>query len=123
MRRIVTLLTLLLCVAACAAEPVQMKVFDRGIETWQPDPSSLSFDWARKLTDGRSAPLFSPTAPCRETMELARRLDLQVHHLYWDSSGTLSGADWWPYRDHGPECDPLGPSQSAGRGAGLGRPG
>lgn len=99
MRRIVTLLTLLLCVAACAAEPVQMKVFDRGIETWQPDPSSLSFDWARKLTDGPiRTTLFTNRSGAWETMELARRLDLQVHHLYWDGSGSLSGADWWPYR-------------------------
>ena len=78
MRRIVTLLTLLLCVAACAAEPVQMNVFDRGIETWQPDPSSLSFDWARACPPPRRV-----SATCRARSRAAPSHGMTMILLPW----------------------------------------
>lgn len=74
------------------------KVFARGTERWQPDGTPLSFPWARRLSGGPiRASLFVPRYRAWETMELARRLDMNVRHLYFDGSSALSSPDNWPY--------------------------
>jgi hypothetical protein len=76
----------------------QEKYFERPVERWRPDPAPLPFPWAAKLPGGPiKANLFCPRWRAWETMELGRRLQMEVQHLYFDGSGTLSDADYWPY--------------------------
>ncbi|NLF18228.1 MAG: hypothetical protein GX595_13405, partial [Lentisphaerae bacterium] len=74
------------------------RLLKRDIERWRPDPAPLAFPWARALPGGPiQTVLFCPRYRAYETMELARRLDLQVRHLYWDSSAAISQTASWPY--------------------------
>ncbi|NUP99983.1 MAG: hypothetical protein HUU35_09025, partial [Armatimonadetes bacterium] len=71
---------------------------DRPAERWRPDPTPPEFAWAPKLPDGPlRTVLFCPRWAAYETMELARRLELQVRHLYFDSARQLAEPDAWPY--------------------------
>lgn len=74
------------------------KALARGIERWQPDPEPLRFAWALPLAGGPvRTVLFAPRFAAFETMELARRVDLRVRHLYWDAPDALSSQEYWPY--------------------------
>jgi hypothetical protein len=95
------------------------KLLEREVERWQPNPEPLSFPWARSQA---SRPirtvLFCPRYRAYETMELARRVDLQVSHLYWDTSTAICQADCWPYA-HQTGQGPLGPGPAAALAAAL----
>ncbi len=74
------------------------RLLERPVERWRPDPAPLAFPWARTLPGGPiRTVLFCPRYRAYETMELARRLDLRVRHLYWDSSTAISQTSSWPY--------------------------
>jgi|GEM_PF-733769 len=74
------------------------KALARDVERWQPDPAPLRFPWARPHQGGPiQTVLFVPRFDAFETMELARRLDLQVKHLYWDDPQQMSTQEAWPY--------------------------
>jgi len=72
---------------------------DRPVDRWRPSPQPLRFPWARKL---RGGPIRTVVLCARwsayETMELARRLDLEVKHVYFDVRDDLSSPRYWPYR-------------------------
>lgn len=73
--------------------------FGRPAERWQPDPTPLPFPWAAKLPGGPvRAALLCPRWAAFETMELARRLELEVKHVYFDSASSISNPRAWPYR-------------------------
>jgi hypothetical protein len=58
----------------------------------------LRFPWAKPHQAGPiQTVLFAPRFAAFETMELARRLDLEAKHLYWDDPQRLSTQDAWPY--------------------------
>ncbi|MBM3475662.1 MAG: hypothetical protein FJX75_20550 [Armatimonadetes bacterium] len=70
----------------------------RPAETWRPAAEPAPFPWAASLPDGPvKAALLCARWSAYETMELARRLELDVEHLYLDGKGTLSHTDYWPY--------------------------
>ena len=74
------------------------KLLEREVERWRPNPEPLRFSWAREHVSGPiRTVLFCPRYSAYETMELARRVDLQVEHLYWDSSTAICQGDAWPY--------------------------
>ena len=76
------------------------KMLDRPAELWRPDPAPLAFDWAKKLPgQPLKTVLFCPRWAAWETMELARRLNLQVDHFYFDQSTALTDSSAWPYRN------------------------
>ncbi|MCD6362267.1 MAG: beta-galactosidase, partial [Armatimonadetes bacterium] len=83
-------------VAAVLALGAEM--FDRPSEIWRPSPEPLEFPWAHALP---GAPirtvLFCHRWRAWESMELARRLELDVDHLYFDSREELSNSRAWPY--------------------------
>ncbi|NLC59389.1 MAG: hypothetical protein GX774_21330, partial [Armatimonadetes bacterium] len=71
----------------------------RPVETWRPDPTPLAFPWAARLPGPPvKVALLCPRWQAYETMELGRRLELDVEHLYFDSGTALIAPDYWPYR-------------------------
>jgi len=84
------------------------KQLQREVERWQPNPEPLRFGWAKPQASGPiRTVLFCPRPRAYETMELARRVDLQVTHLYWDTPMAISNSDYWPYA-HQTGQGPLG---------------
>ena len=74
------------------------RLFSRPVERWCANPRSLRFPWAKKLAGGPlRAVILCPRWCAYETMELARRLDLDVRHIYFDTRGLISDARSWPY--------------------------
>ncbi|HUS80518.1 MAG TPA: beta-galactosidase, partial [Armatimonadota bacterium] len=72
---------------------------DRPSELWRPDQTPLPFPWARSLPGGPiKTVLFCRRWCAWETMELARRLEMDVKHLYFDGVATLTDNSAWPYR-------------------------
>lgn len=71
---------------------------DRPAERWTPNPEPLSFPWAARMPGEpvRTA-LLAARFAAFDTMELARRLEMDVLHQYFDGKGTLSDIDAWPY--------------------------
>ena len=75
------------------------EMFDRPAETWRPDPETLPFSWVRELPgEPLKTVLFCPRWAAWETMELARRLPMEVQHLYFDRYSILTSTKAWPYR-------------------------
>ena len=80
--------------------------FNSPLERWRPDPAPLWFDWARHLASGPlRTVLFCQRWRAYETMELARRLDMRVRHLYFDLEDKMCSAQArvWP------KALPMGP--------------
>jgi len=74
------------------------EMFDRPAETWRPNPDALDFPWAGKLPgEPIKTVLFCQRWKAWEAMELARRLELDVDHLYFDARDQLSYTRAWPY--------------------------
>jgi hypothetical protein len=77
---------------------LSVNLFNRPAETWRPNPQALSFPWARLLPAGAiRTVLLAPRFAAWESMELARRLQLDVNHLYADRYNAMISADSWPY--------------------------
>ncbi|MBI2297662.1 MAG: beta-galactosidase [Armatimonadetes bacterium] len=92
-------------------------LFDRPAERWTPDPAPLPFPWAAKLAGGPlRTVIFTPRFGAWETMELARRVEMQADHLYFDTRSALVAPEAWPY--HGSTgVGPLGYGLAAARSA------
>lgn len=74
------------------------KMLDRPAELWRPDPAPVAVPWAGKLAGGPlRTVLFCARYTAWETMELARRLDLKVAHLYADTTTALANSQAFPY--------------------------
>ncbi len=74
--------------------------FERPAEIWRPDAEALDFPWAAKLPDGPvRVALLCGRWTAFETMELGRRLEMDVEHLYFDTKASLSEPGNWPYRN------------------------
>ncbi len=70
----------------------------RPSEIWRPDAAPLAFPWAARLAEPVRVGLLCPRWRAFETMELGRRLAMDVRHLYFDGTSALVAADYWPYR-------------------------
>jgi hypothetical protein len=74
------------------------EIFDRPEERWQPDGHPLEFDWAAVLPgEPIATAVFARRWEAWEAMELNRRLEMAVEHLYWDDEDKLSYPRAWPY--------------------------
>ncbi len=83
---------------------------NRPAELWRPCPEPLDFPWAVNLPGGPvRAALLSPRWIAYDTMELARRLALDVRHQYFDSRDVITNPNVWYYRAH-TGIGPLSPS-------------
>ena len=83
---------------AARIEKEDIAKLDRPAELWRPDSTGLDFPWAANLPDGPvRVALLCPRWAAYETMELGRRLDMNVRHQYFDSHDTLASANAWPY--------------------------
>ncbi len=75
-------------------------LLDRPAEIWRPDPAPLEFPWAARLPgDPIRTMIFCRRWAAWETMELARRLEMDARHLYFDGADALVSAGAWPYRN------------------------
>ncbi len=73
-------------------------MLDRPAELWRPDPEPLDFPWAADIPgDPLRTVIFCRRWEAWETMELARRLEMDAHHLYWDDEDAISYPRAWPY--------------------------
>ena len=74
------------------------EMLDRPEERWAPNPEPLDFPWAAQIPgEPIDTAVFVRRWEAWETMELARRLEMDVEHLYWDSEDQLSYPRAWPY--------------------------
>ncbi len=74
------------------------EMMERPAELWRPDPEPLEFPWAAQIPgEPIGAAVFVRRWAAWETMELARRLEMDVEHLYWDAEDKLSYPRAWPY--------------------------
>ncbi len=84
--------------AALLEQGVDM--LDRPAETWRPDPEPLDFPWAANIPgEPIDTVIFCRRWCAWETMELARRLEMDARHLYFDGADVLVNATAWPYRN------------------------
>lgn len=73
-------------------------LLERPVEGWQRAAGDVAFPWGDKLEGGPvRTVLFCRRFAAYETMELARRLPLDVRHLYWDTTAAVSANEAWPY--------------------------
>lgn len=76
------------------------QLLNRPSELWRPNPEPLAFSWASRLADGPvKVGLMCQRWAAWETMELGRRVPMDVRHLYFDTPNALVAADMWPYRN------------------------
>jgi len=74
-------------------------MFDRPAELWRPNPEPLEFPWLADIPgDPINTVIFCRRWTAWETMELARRLEIDARHLYFDTNTELINARTWPYR-------------------------
>ncbi len=74
-------------------------MLDRPAELWRPNPESLEFPWAAQLPgEPIRTTIFCRRWTAWETMELARRLEMDAEHLYFDSNDRLVYSRAWPYQ-------------------------
>ena len=72
---------------------------DRPAEAWSVPPEPLAFPWASQIPgDPVKAALLPARWAAYDTMELARRLEMDVKHQYFDTKDTISNPNTWPYR-------------------------
>ncbi|MBT3290697.1 MAG: hypothetical protein HN380_25355, partial [Victivallales bacterium] len=68
----------------------------RPAEAWGPSPTPLDFPWANKLRGGPvRVALLAPRWAAHETGELARRLEMDVTHQYFDTSRAIASPAAW----------------------------
>ncbi|MBT3290153.1 MAG: hypothetical protein HN380_22615, partial [Victivallales bacterium] len=73
-----------------------VKRLKRPAEAWGPSPTPLDFPWADKLRGGPvRVALLAPRWAAYETGELARRLDMDVTHQYFDDSRAIASPRAW----------------------------
>ncbi len=71
----------------------------RPAEYWNVNPAPLDFPWAAQLPGAPvRAALLVPRWSAYDTMEFARRLELDVRHQYFDTDGAIASPRSWPYR-------------------------
>lgn len=72
---------------------------ERPAEIWRANPEPLAFPWAARIP---GAPVRVAILAARwsayDTMELARRLEMDVRHQYFDTKGAITSPRSWPYR-------------------------
>jgi len=74
-------------------------MLDRPAEIWRPDPEPLDFPWAASIPGEPIRTVIFCRRWCAwETMELARRLEMDAQHLYFDTTTQLVNDSSWPYR-------------------------
>lgn len=72
---------------------------NRPAELWRPNPEPLEFPWAADLPgEPVCAALLAPRWSAYDTMELARRLELNVRHQYFDSPNAITNPNLWHYK-------------------------
>ncbi len=72
---------------------------NRAAEYWNVVPKPLDFPWAVNLPgEPVRAALLVPRWSAYDTMELARRFEVNVRHQYFDSDSAITNAGNWPYR-------------------------
>ncbi len=82
-----------------AIERSDAEALQRPAELWRADPTPLEFPWAAQLSGGPvKVSLLCPRFKAYESMELARRLQMDVRHVYFDGDGALTDPNAWPYR-------------------------
>lgn len=93
--------------ALMPADPERMKLIARKDEEmlrrpqeiWRPDPTPLDFPWAARLAgEPVRVALLTPRWRAYDTMELARRLEMDVKHVYFDATNALEDVERYPYR-------------------------
>ncbi|MBN2309285.1 MAG: beta-galactosidase [Candidatus Hydrogenedentes bacterium] len=71
----------------------------RPAETWRAPEEPLDFPWAARLPGPPlRVALLAARWAAYDTMELARRLEMDVRHQYFDTKTDLTNARHWPYR-------------------------
>jgi len=72
---------------------------NRPAEYWNPYPAPLDFPWAANLPgEPLRAALLVPRWSAYDTMELARRFEMDVRHQYFDTNTAITSAGRWHYR-------------------------
>lgn len=72
---------------------------NRPAEYWNPNPTRLDFPWAANLPgEPLGAALLVPRWSAFDTMELARRFEMDVRHQYFDTDTAITNAGRWHYR-------------------------
>ncbi|MBD3293190.1 MAG: hypothetical protein GF393_09715, partial [Armatimonadia bacterium] len=73
-------------------------MLDRPAELWRPNPEPLEFPWAADLAGGpvRTA-IYVERWTAWETMELARRMEMDAEHIYFDTEDRLVSPNRWHY--------------------------
>ncbi len=73
-------------------------MLDRPAELWRPNPEPLDFPWAADIPgEPLRTVIFCRRWEAWETMELARRLEMDARHMYWDDEDAISYPRAWPY--------------------------
>lgn len=74
------------------------EIFARQFERWAPNPEAPTVPWARSIPgEPIKAAVYCPRYCAWENMELARRLEMEVEHIYFDSKTDLANSRNWPY--------------------------
>ena len=72
---------------------------ERPAETWRPNPEALAFPWASRIPGPPvNVALLAARWAAFDTMELARRLEMDVRHQFFDSKTAIANPRTWPYR-------------------------
>ena len=73
-------------------------MLNRPAEIWRPNPEELEFPWAAQIPgDPIRTAIFCRRWTAWETMELARRLEMDAEHLYFDAVDRLVSPATWYY--------------------------
>ena len=73
---------------------------ERPAERWRANPAPLDFDWAARLPGPPlHVAILAPRWAAYDTMELARRLEMDVQHQYFDTNTAITNPGTWPYRN------------------------
>ncbi len=93
------LLASLFAQAASAQLPDRLaRMFDAPLERWAPDQTPLAFDWAaHQPGDPLKAVVLVPRWSAYEVMELTRRLEMEVGHIYFDRGTQFWDPRAWHY--------------------------
>ncbi len=81
------------------AEKADADALKRPAEIWRPNPKPLAFPWAAKIPGPPvKVAVLAARWAAYDTMELARRLEMDVRHQYFDRKTTITSPRSWPYR-------------------------
>lgn len=89
----------LLCSTVSAQLPDRLaKMFEDPLERWDPPSGALEFNWAGSLPgEGLDVVVLVPRWRAYEVMELDRRLDMDVAHIYFESADHFWDSRRWHY--------------------------